>query len=184
MIKLPDSPRTKTLSKALDTVISDHKKMLSENKSCKLLGQPTDNPKITEVDLAAARVKGDIVVAPDVYAYYLDWFDEKKAKEAAAGLYPNSKLISLSGKFHYPPKGYMGWHTNSNMEGWRVYATYCEEGDKSFFRYFDKNKMLTEYEKQGWNFRAFQVKKSKLYWHCVYSDTNRYSFGFRFQIEE
>ena len=176
MIKIPISSRTTTLSKVLDKVIAEYK------PPGKLIGKLEENPKLSEVDLAEARRKGDVIIAPDVYAYYLEKFNEPPVKVAAAGLFPKSKLLSISGRFHYPPKGFMGWHTNSNMAGWRAYATWCEEGDKSFFRYFDKNKMVTEQEKQGWNFRAFKVTKEKLYWHCVYTETNRFSFGFRFEL--
>jgi hypothetical protein len=80
--------------------------------------------------------------------------------------------------------GYMGWHSNSNFSNsWRIYCSYVAEGDKSFFRYFKNNRVHTEYEKAGWNFRAFEVKKSPLYWHCVYTEIDRYSFGFRFAAE-
>ena len=181
MIRIPLNVRTKNLGKVLDKVIAAHKLLREQNNSGKLLGAPNDNPKITEIDLANARIKGNIVVAPDVHAYYLEQFEENKVKVAAAGLFPNNKLVSISGRFYYPEKGYMGWHTNSNMLGWRVYASHCEEGNKSFFRYFQKNKVHTDWEDQGWNFRAFEVKPGNLYWHCVYTETNRYSFGFRFQ---
>lgn len=181
MIRIPASNRTKTLGKVLDKVIEAHKLLREQNNPGRMIGTPNQNPKITEVDLGECRKKGDIVVATDVFAYYLEQFEEPKIKAAAAGLFPNSPFKSISGRFYYPPKGYMGWHTNSNMEGWRVYATWCAEDKKSFFRYYQKGKVHTEWEEKGWNFRAFQVKKPDLYWHCVYTECDRYSFGFRFE---
>jgi len=95
-------------------------------------------------------------------------------------LMPNKEFIVQTGKFYYPPGGFMNWHTNSSHEGYRIYATYCKESNKSFFRYAIDGKIYTEWEQAGWNCRLFEVRKDKLYWHCVWSDTDRYSFGFRF----
>jgi hypothetical protein len=180
MIRIPISARTNNLGKVLDRVIAAHKLLREQNNPGRLMG-PAGEPKVEESHLIECRKKGDIVVSPDTYAHYLENFDEGKVKGAAAALFPNNELKSISGRFYYPPKGYMGWHTNSNMEGWRVYATWAAEDKKSFFRYMHKNKVLTEWEDKGWNFRAFEVKKPNLYWHCVYTDCDRYSFGFRFQ---
>ena len=173
MIKLPVNAK---LSIGLDKVITGY------TSPGKLVGEPNDNPTINEVDLVEIMKKGDVTVAPNVHCYFIEGYDANHIAPFAQDLFPNNKLISASGRFHYPPKGYMGWHTNSNMEGWRVYATRSEEDNKSFFRYYDiyKREIITEWEKKGWNFRAFQVKKGNPYWHCVYSDTDRYSFGFRF----
>jgi hypothetical protein len=109
---------------------------------------------------------------------------EQAVFKAANSMFPKSKLISVSGRFHYPPKGYMGWHTNSNAEGNRLYATFATTEKQSYFRYYDleKKQIVTEWETKGWNFRAFQVKKERLYWHCVYTDSDRYSFGFRYSL--
>lgn len=177
MIKIQANARTFALSQVLDKTIEEY----SKNAPGKIVGAPDDSPKLSDEDLTATRKKGDVTVALDVFTYYIEKFDEKKVKTAAQGLFPDNILISISGRFHYPPKGFMGWHTNSNAEGWRVYASRSDENNKSFFRYYRNGKVITEYEKAGWNFRAFQVQKGHLYWHCVYTDTNRYSFGFRFQ---
>lgn len=177
MIKIPVSSRTFNLSKVLDQVIEEY----SKGPLGRIVGAPDDNPKLSDEDLIATRKRGDVTVAPDVYTHYIEKFDEKKVKASAAGLFPNSRLISISGRFHYPPKGFMGWHTNSNAYGWRVYASRAEEPNKSFFRYYKNGKVISECETKGWNFRAFQVQKGQLYWHCVYTDADRYSFGFRFE---
>lgn len=177
MIKMPLNQRLVNLSKELDNVIAAYKPL------GKLVGEPNPEPKISEQDLLETiKTKRDVLAAPDVHMYYMEHLkDEAKIKQLAQALFPSSEFISVSGRFHYAPNGsYMGWHTNSNILGWRVYATRCEEGNNSFFRYYANNKVHTEWEKEGWNFRAFKVTKEKLYWHCVYSNTNRYSFGFRF----
>lgn len=101
-------------------------------------------------------------------------------QELFQSLMPDKEFIAQTGKFHYPPGGFMNWHTNSSHEGYRIYATHCAESNKSFFRYAINGEVYTDWEKAGWNARLFEVRKNKLYWHCVWSDTDRYSFGFRF----
>ena len=84
------------------------------------------------------------------------------------------------GHFWYPPGSYMGWHTNSNAPGWRMYVTHCDEPGKSFFRYRDpRSREIVTSSDRRWTVRLFKVSADDLMWHAVYSDTNRYSFGYR-----
>jgi len=95
-------------------------------------------------------------------------------------MYPE-KTIFASGFFLYPPTGYMGWHTNSNEPGKRLYITYTKEGNKSFFRYRnpDNNRIITDYDDKGLTAREFPIYDKPPYmWHCVGSNCDRYSFGF------
>lgn len=169
MIKLPVDPR---LATALDVLVTKYR---FPGRIC---GLPVDRPKVEEEDLKL--ITTDIPHAKDMWCYIIDCPDAKAIEAAARKVWPDKKFKNLSGRFHYPPKGFMGWHTNSNQQGWRLYATFCKEDDKSFFRYRQDGKVITEWEKKGWNFRGFEVSKTKPYWHCVYSDTDRYSFGFNF----
>ena len=89
-----------------------------------------------------------------------------------------------SGFYYYPPGGACGWHTNSNSIGKRIYLTYAKEENKSFFRYYDNNKedIVTKYDKKGWTINKFNIDNEKnLFWHCVGSDTNRISIGFKLE---
>jgi hypothetical protein len=84
-----------------------------------------------------------------------------------------------SGRNWYPPGGYMGWHTNSNVACFRFYCNHAETGDASFFRYRNPvdGEIITSWDRAGWNFRCFRTDLQPL-WHCVYSATNRVSFGY------
>ena len=95
----------------------------------------------------------------------------------------NVKSIAMSGRIWYPVNGYMGWHTNSNNMGYRIYCTYAREEGKSFFRYRDpySKEIITSYDKQGWNFRMFKISYDHL-WHCIYSETDRLSIGYSLYI--
>ncbi len=115
-------------------------------------------------EVAAARKKVDPIM-------------RQKMKE----LFGEDRLeIQSSGFFLYPPEGYMGWHTNWQNPGWRLYVSYAEEPGKSFFRYRDPatDEIITSHDKEI-NFRLFKASKDHLFWHSVYSQTYRYSLGYK-----
>jgi hypothetical protein len=89
------------------------------------------------------------------------------------------KDFGLSGRIWYPVNGFMGWHTNSNSKGYRIYCTYAKEKDKSFFRFRDINtgEIITSWDKSGWNLRMFKIGDEHL-WHSVFSETDRFSIGY------
>ena len=75
----------------------------------------------------------------------------------------------------------MGWHTNYDQPGHRLYITYSSENNKSFFRYRNRgeNQIMTDYDDKGITIREFLVPYKKPYfWHCVGSECDRISFGF------
>ena len=83
--------------------------------------------------------------------------------------------VSASGLCWYPPKSYMGWHTNSNLPGKRIYIVWAKEDNKSFFRWRDSKtqEVHTKWEKKGWNINIFDAPD----WHAVASWTDRISIG-------
>ena len=94
-------------------------------------------------------------------------------------LFPDNQIIN-TGHFLYPKNGFMGWHTNSNEPYYRVYLTYTEEGNKSFFRYmdWDTKKIITSWDQKGLTIRKFKTYEECPLWHCVGSETNRLSLGY------
>jgi len=96
-------------------------------------------------------------------------------------LYPEN-IIYSAGHFYYPPTGYMGWHTNYSSEGERLYLTFASESNKSFFRYRDveSKEVVTDYDDAGLTVRSFPALLTRPYfWHCVGSECDRFSFGYR-----
>lgn len=85
-----------------------------------------------------------------------------------------------SGFFLYPPKGYMGWHTNTETPGWRFYVNCSDEPGRSFIRYRNpySGEIVTSWDKTM-SFRLFRVTRENPIWHAVWSGTNRFSLGFR-----
>jgi|TARA_B110000908_G_scaffold124810_1_gene146329 hypothetical protein len=89
------------------------------------------------------------------------------------------QVVRATGFFHYPPTGYMGWHTNRNEPCKRLYLTWTNEAKKSFFRYIKDEKVITDYDDKGLTSRIFEVTgEEPFFWHCVGSETDRLSFGF------
>jgi hypothetical protein len=91
--------------------------------------------------------------------------------------------FGLSGRTWYPENGYMGWHTNNNNKGFRLYCSFAREPEKSFFRFrHPKTKeIVTSWDKGGWNFRLFKIDDDLL-WHSVYSETDRFSVGYALYV--
>jgi len=78
--------------------------------------------------------------------------------------------------------GYMGWHTNHFIPEKRYYLVYNTDDKSSFFRYIDPDtdEMITHWEPKGWSMNYFEIgDKSKPFWHCLLTKTNRFSFGFK-----
>ena len=106
---------------------------------------------------------------------------DKTISSVLPEIFGRDDLIAIpSGHFWYPEGGYMGWHTNSLNPGWRMYLNVADEAGKSFFRYRDQNtgKIMTSIDAK-WNLRIFRLTDSDPLWHSVYSETNRYSFGYQ-----
>jgi hypothetical protein len=110
--------------------------------------------------------------------------DECKDIENELRNLTENKLQKQTGCFWYPPKGYMGWHTNEDNTGYRIYIVYSENGD-SFFTYKDPEtgNLVNSFDNAGWNMRSFKVgNHAEPLWHCVASYTNRISLGFNINI--
>ncbi len=90
---------------------------------------------------------------------------------------------TASGSLLYPPGGWMGWHTNSDRVGWRLYVNYVTRGGRSFFRWSEGGEVRTDYDLAGFNFRAFRTGPSgDPFWHCVYADEWRLSLGYWLEL--
>lgn len=77
-----------------------------------------ETPRISEKDLDTTK---DLVWNKHMYVYHLPYVNIYDVTMAAQELMPHNKM-TLTGRFHYPPGGFLGWHTNSNMPGYRIYV--------------------------------------------------------------
>jgi hypothetical protein len=120
-------------------------------------------------DRETARLRGDV---------------DRALSEDLGALFVSGDVPALvpAGHFWYPPGGYRAWHTNVRQPGWRLYVTYCDEPGRSYFRYRDptNGEIVTSLDDR-WTARVFGVQADWPLWHAVYSETNRFSFGYRLQ---
>lgn len=93
------------------------------------------------------------------------------------------KVVQMRGALLYPPGGYVGWHTNSDITGERVYLAYSNQDHCSYFKYVDSSgDIITSWDKKGWKVRVFDISSNpkQPYWHCIESISSyRVSFGFK-----
>lgn len=76
------------------------------------------------------------------------------------------------------PNERLGWHTNSNLPGFRTY--YTLSNGKSLFKYLnpETGEVIEDWDNPGWTARTFKVSGDNLFWHSVWTGTRRFSFGF------
>ena len=116
------------------------------------------------------------LLEPHVKSFVGDYHSKNKLVESNAPLwYGENEGIS----------GHMSWHTNCGFPGWRFYLVYNTDENTSFFRYSKDDEIITEWEPKGWILNGFYASDcSNKLWHCVYTKTNRFSFGLRIDDED
>jgi Pyruvate/2-oxoacid:ferredoxin oxidoreductase delta subunit len=85
---------------------------------------------------------------------------------------------SCTNTVYYCPNSCIDWHTNSDNVGTRIYILFTNK--PGIFRYKDpmSGKIIDDEDYVGWTQREFKVDKDNLLWHCVYSPSSRFAYGF------
>jgi len=85
----------------------------------------------------------------------------------------------------YPKNGFMSWHTNWDAPGLGILFSWSSKGDGYFKSYNDKTKNFEMYQDEvGWNVKGVYMKNkleglaSGNSWHCVSTNSERFSIGF------
>ena len=125
------------------------------------------------------------------------------------GLRDGPHALQNSGDFYYPPKGFKEWHTNKCQQeaskvyvegtddpafdsstdcrgrrstgGWRGYLVYAAEDDKSWMSLVDTAGRIRSVPDVSGSLNLFHLGHGDEHktWHAIYSDTHRWSVGFR-----
>lgn len=109
---------------------------------------------------------------------------ERAVRSVCAQFDLDADKAHVSGTAIYPRLGWLGWHTNANQPGTRIYAIHNASSWKSFFRYFDSEgkDILTNWELAGWTLRRFEITgREDPLWHCVFAGCQRFALGIRFE---
>lgn len=163
----------------LDVVTRYLSQILGNTKSVGARTTPDWEENLTE-DRLLQHIAGDIPVSTnDNLVSFQSLQVAPKLTHHIRSAFPNS-VVTPSGFFHYPKTGYMGWHTNSDVPCRRMYITWAAESGESYFRYYQDGRVITDYDDKGLTFRLFNITDKPPYlWHCVGSNTDRISIGYR-----
>lgn len=163
----------------LDVITRNLRLILGNTKRVGAYTTPDWEAHLTEAKLLQ-HIAGDIAVSTnDSLVSFESLRIAPKLTHYIREAFPNSS-VTPSGFFHYPKTGYMGWHTNSDVPCKRMYITWAAEAGKSFFRYYKDGQVITDYDDAGLTFRLFDITDKPPYlWHCVGSNTDRISIGYR-----
>lgn len=84
----------------------------------------------------------------------------------------------------YDPKGFVGWHSDTDIFGYYIMLTYNESGD-GFFRYLSGTNIITLQDNRGWMVRMMTLgdRKENAVWHCALSNSPRFTFLLHFDDE-
>lgn len=86
----------------------------------------------------------------------------------------------------YPPKGFVGWHTNWNNVGTQILVTWSETGE-GYFRYYDNDKgeVVTLQDTPGWSAHThrFGPPGPDECWHAAYTDCPRITLAYRYFVD-
>lgn len=140
----------------------------------------SDGSYYTSLEFLNTLKDNDTVVGEEKYYYNFGHLNiSDKLYSYVEQLFPEY-TPRVSGHFYYPPGGFMSWHTNSDKPQKHVYLTYVDKPKQSFFRSYVDGNIITDFDEDELSVRVFDIVDTKpYYWHCVYSDCSRYSFGFR-----
>ncbi|MFT6890322.1 MAG: hypothetical protein ACJASY_002370 [Halioglobus sp.] len=168
--------------KALEKVSGTALNAILEQKR-NIHGIATDSSIANGISFGSAHIDGAII--DESVEKEKANVDLKIARKLKDIFVTDSELqVVNSGHFWYPEESYMSWHTNSKVPGWRVYVNYAEEEGESFFRYQDPgSKEIVTLEDKHWNVRVFKITDEQPFWHCVYSNTNRFSLGYMVKVK-
>ena len=166
--------------KEIDYIISKNIQTILLNTKQIGFKETKDWEKYVSPDYLYSRMNTDVCVSEkNNIINFSNLNISNKLMHIIQRLFPENN-IEVSGYFHYPNTGYMTWHTNSDVPCKRLYITWAKESKKSFFRYFKNETIMTDYDDEGLTFRIFDIgNKPPFLWHCVGSETDRISFGFR-----
>jgi hypothetical protein len=87
---------------------------------------------------------------------------------------------------YYPPRGFVGWHTNWNANAYQILFTWSKSGD-GYFKYLDSKtgEIVTIQDVPGWQCRHYyfgrEDEPDNHCWHAAYAGCDRITLAYKFQ---
>jgi hypothetical protein len=103
---------------------------------------------------------------------------ERKSSENIKKVLSILNCSYCTNTLYYTKGSFIEWHTNDDDPGERTYILYTNS--PGIFRYKDTKtgKIVDDYDYVGWTQRTFLVDPLTPLWHCVYSPSPRFAYGF------
>lgn len=173
-----------SMTAILDRLLSGHGQSVETNKQSSIIASPIEEEYLNSAIVQEKKTPLCFGFNQDCLCHRLEPFFSEYIKgikyTLAAILGIPRNCLKNSGFFWYRPGDFMGWHTNANDPGTRVYVALSDQGT-SFFRYYNEGKgICTDFD--GLNkvtIRKFSTSPEDPLWHCVRSNCNRVSIGFK-----
>ena len=86
-----------------------------------------------------------------------------------------------TGRMLYGGNSFMGWHTNEDFPGRRIYCNWSENEGENDFRYLDTDsgEIIVQPEPAGWSMKSFYIPPlPQQLWHCINISGRRIALGF------
>lgn len=84
---------------------------------------------------------------------------------------------------YYPSDGFIGWHTNQNVNVYNAICTFSDDG-KSFFEYTDGDKNIRVNDNVGWSVKKSHWQNVTPVPHRAVSSNHRITLTFASQSEQ
>ena len=124
----------------------------------------------------------------NIHEHKIEFAFNKLVGETAGGAYllRNLKTILNYTEYFtsgYDTKGFVGWHSDSDIAGYYISFVYQGEGNGVLkYRDVDSGEIVDFVNAPGWNVFSYVLgsKKENMLWHAAVSDSKRFSFLIKF----
>lgn len=84
----------------------------------------------------------------------------------------------ITNNIMYPKNSIMGWHTNSETPGQRIYINFSKTPGIFRYKHPDTGEIIDDYDNELWTGRKFIIDPDRLLWHTIWAPEKRFAFGF------
>jgi len=150
--------------------IEDYDAQMSYATGIDYLNRRLQNPKVSGIEYSYNKLVGE--------------------SEGGSYLLKNLRVALDFDNFYtsgYDPKGFVGWHSDTDIFGYYIVFAYQGETDAIFrYRDIDTQEIKDFINTPGWNVFSFTLGKGKddAVWHCATSESKRFTFLLHFNTKD
>lgn len=150
--------------------IEDYDAQMNYATGIDYLNRRLQNPKVSGIEYSYNKLVGE--------------------SEGGSYLLKNLRVALDFDNFYtsgYDPKGFVGWHSDTDIFGYYIVFAYQGETDAIFrYRDIDTQEIKDFINTPGWNVFSFTLGKGKddAVWHCATSESKRFTFLLHFNTKD